>query len=234
MMDRLKIQKLSHPSLMADYIYVVRDDIVPGGTKQRILMRKIRPGVEYVYATPAYGYAQIAVAHAAEANNAHATLFVAKRKTPHPRTLAAKKAGARIVQVPHGYLSNVQSKANAYCDATGATIIPFGVNAAWFIESLAALARSIEIRPSEVWSVAGSGTLTRSLQKAWPHASFNAVVVGASPQTGRAQVWKAPEEYHQDAKLNPPFPSCGNYDAKAWRFLCRHASTGALFWNVAA
>jgi hypothetical protein len=36
------------------------------------------------------------------------------------------------------------------------------------------------------------------------------------------------------ARLSPPFPSCDNYDAKAWRFIRAQASPGALFWNVAA
>lgn len=44
-------------------ILVVRDDLVPGGTKARVLPDLLRGGQEYVYASPAYGYAQIALAH---------------------------------------------------------------------------------------------------------------------------------------------------------------------------
>ena len=32
---------------------------------------------------------------------------------------------------------------------------------------------------------------------------------------------------------DPPFPSCSNYDATAWRFVKAYARQGALFWNVA-
>jgi hypothetical protein len=82
--------------------------------------------------------------------------------------------------------------------------------------------------------VAGSGTLTRALQRAWPHAAFHAVRIGSAPDAGRATLHMAPEPFERDAKQPPPFPSCGNYDAKAWRFILRHATPGALFWNVAA
>jgi hypothetical protein len=81
--------------------------------------------------------------------------------------------------------------------------------------------------------VAGSGTLTRALQAAWPGARFHAVRVGKPPDVGRARLYEAPEPFERDASLPPPFPSCSNYDAKAWRFLAEHARPGALFWNVA-
>jgi hypothetical protein len=47
-------------------------------------------------------------------------------------------------------------------------------------------------------------------------------------------LYAAPEKFEQDAKVKPPFPSCSNYDAKAWRFIQEYARPGALFWNVAA
>ena len=76
--------------------------------------------------------------------------------------------------------------------------------------------------------------LTRALQLAWPGARFFAVQVGAVPNGGRAKIIKAPERFEQDAKLRPPFPSCSNFDAKAWRFVRQRAAPAALFWNVAA
>lgn len=83
-------------------------------------------------------------------------------------------------------------------------------------------------------SVQRSGALSRALQIAWPDASFKAVQVGATPDVGRATLYKAPERFEVDAKGPVPFPSCRNYDAKAWQFVARYAKTGALFWNVAA
>jgi hypothetical protein len=112
--------------------------------------------------------------------------------------------------------------------------MPFGLDTPVFIEALADIARRLPVQPAEVWTVAGSGVLTRALQCAWPSASFYAVQVGAKPSAGSAAVLVAPEKFESDAKQPPPFPSCSNYDAKAWRFIKERAQPGALFWNVAA
>ena len=217
-------------------IQVVRDDHIPGGTKRRVLEPLVAKstGSEFVYASPAYGYAQIALAYSCAAVGKAATVFVAKRKTMHPRTAEAQAAGARIVEVPHGYLSNIQAKARAYAEHSGAEMFPFGLDTPEFIEGLADVARALPVKPFEVWSVAGSGVLTRALQQAWPDAVFHAVRIGSDPDAGRATVWRAQEKFEKPARLRPPFPSCDNYDAKAWRFIKKWAKPGALFWNVAA
>lgn len=218
-------------------VRVVRDDLVPGGTKARVLpafLNSIGANEEVVYASPAYGYAQIALAHAAAATGRTAIVFTAKRTTPHPRTQEAQKAGAKIVMIPHGYLSHVKTKARAYCEASGATLVPFGLDLSAFRDLLAEEAtKLLPTPPHEVWTVAGSGTLTRALQQAWPSATFHAVKIGRTPDVGRARLWEAPEPFEKDAKTPPPFPSCSNYDAKAWAFIKKHATPDALFWNVA-
>lgn len=215
-------------------IVVLRDDLLAGGTKRRALPALLTGAREFVYASPVYGYAQIALAHAAAAAGVRATVFCAQRKAWHPRTAEAAAAGARIVEVPCGYLAVVKARARAYCGVSGARLLPFGLDTPAFVEALADLARGLPIQPAEVWSVAGSGVLTRALQRAWPAARFFAVQVGSVPDAGRATVITAPERFEQDARSRPPFPSCANYDAKAWRFVRAQASPGALFWNVAA
>jgi hypothetical protein len=215
-------------------ILVVRDDLVAGGSKRRVIDQILGAGGEFVYASPVYGYAQIALAHACAAAGHRATIFTAARAQLHPRTLEARKAGAKVVQVPVGYMSNVRAKARAYCELSGATLLPFGLDLPAFVSGLAAAARAIPVKPREVWAAAGSGTLIRALQLAWPRAAFHAVRVGAVPDVGRAELHVAPERFEQDARQPPPFPSCSNYDAKVWRFIVEKASPGALFWNVAA
>lgn len=221
---------------MQDGFYIVRDDQFPGGTKARVLP-EILAGLnaeEFVYASPAYGYAQIALAYSAAEIGKRATVFVAKRAELHPWTAKAKRAGAKIVQVPFGYLSNVQAKAKAYAEMTAACYLPFGFDFPLFQQRLAEMAANLDAQPAEVWTVAGSGTLTRALQQAWPNADFKAVRIGAAPKAGRATVIQAAEKFEANAKVKPPFPSCANYDAKAWRFIKQQAKPGALFWNVAA
>lgn len=213
---------------------VVRDDLVPGGTKRRALPAILPPAAEYVYASPAYGYAQVALAYVCRDLGTQATVFTAKRALLHPRTREAQQAGARIVLVPTGYLSNVQAKARAYAARVGACHLPFGFDTPAMRDALATVARAVPVAPSEVWVVAGSGTLCRALQAAWPQVPCYAVQVGRVPQVGTARLYVAPEPFERDAKVPPPFPSCSNFDAKAWRFVAEHARSGALFWNVAA
>lgn len=215
---------------------VVRDDYLPGGSKVRYMLPLVAamPEREIVYASPAVGYAQIALAHVCAILGKQAVVFVAKRKQPHPRTLAAKAAGAVVYQVPHGYLSNVQAKAKRYAADTGARIIPWGVDVPEALLHFAEAARRIDPPPQEVWACAGSGALIRGLQLAWPGAVFHAVQVGAVPNVGRAILHKAPEKYEQAARMPPPFPSCDNYDAKVWQFANKQAADDALIWNVGA
>lgn len=220
-------------------ILVVRDDFCLGGSKVRALIRIMRPGLTYVYASPAYGHAQVALARAAGLVGAEAVIFTAQRKTPHPLTQKAAALGAVIHMVPHGYLSNVTAKAAAYAAADPARriYVPFGVDYPAFRQALAAVALSIPLKapPDEVWCVAGSGCLTRALQMAWPRAEHHAVRVGAACDAGVATLHTAPEKYEQDARIPPPFPSASNYDAKAWRHIpTPPAGRRVLFWNVAA
>lgn len=212
---------------------IVRDDLVPGGTKVRAIEALIDGHDEYVYASPASGYAQIALAIGCAAAGKRATVFTARRTVLHKRTAQAKEAGAKIVQVPCGYLSNVQAKARDYAELLGACLLPFGFDSAEIREALADVARRMPVQPKEVWTVAGSGTLSRALQAAWPAARFNAVRIGRRPDAGRARLFTAPEPFDKDALRPPPFPSCSNYDAKAWQFIKQHAKAGSLFWNVA-
>lgn len=218
-----------------DGIFVVRDDLFPGGTKARVLPRLFRKGVEeYVYAGPVQGYAQVALAYACKAAGKRATLFSAGRRVRHARTRMATDAGARLVECRPGYLSVVRSRARAYVAGRPHTVLlPFGLACPEMVQGIADLARSLPVSPKEVWSVAGSGTLSRGLQLAWPKATFYAVRVGAVPDVGRATLLNALERYEQPAMVRPPFPSCDNYDAKAWAFIKRYACPGALFWNVA-
>lgn len=214
---------------------VVRDDMLPGGTKVRALPVLFDGRKEYVYAGPRYGYAQLALAHAARRAGKRATVFVAASREWHPRTLAAIRAGATAIGVPYGYLNVVKKRARDYCIANGAKLLPFGLDDPAFIAALADVARALPVTPREVWTVAGSGVLTRALQAAWPEAAFNAVQIGGTPRdVGWAELYVAPEKYEEPARCPPPFPSCDNYDAKAWQFISQYGTPGSLLWNVGA
>lgn len=212
---------------------LVRDDLVVGGTKRRVLERLMGEHPLHVYASPAQGMAQVALARAAATTGTEATIFVAERKVWTEQTHAASKYGALIVTMPHGYLSVVTARARAYAAAEGAYLWPHGLDTPEFRAALAEIARDMPITPTEVWCAAGSGVLTRSLQAAWPQAEHHAVLVGHEADTGNATRHRAPERFDQRAKTPPPYPSHATYDAKVWQFVSRHGSPGALVWNVA-
>jgi hypothetical protein len=232
--SRARALSLPAPVVEAvDGYRVVRDDYLAGGSKTRYLLPLLqaRPEAEVVYGSPASGYAQIAIAYVCTMLGKRATVFVAKSKHVHARTAVAAAAGARIVPVAYGRLSVVLARARGYAHVRRAYLVPWGVDVPEAIECFAQAARSITPAPTEVWACAGSGTLIRGLQLAWPAASFHAVQVGAQPNVGNATLHRAPE---RDAELPPPYPSCSNYDAKVWRFVQQHAQPGALIWNVGA
>lgn len=217
-------------------ISVVRDDLYPGGTKARYVARLFDQADEVVYATPAEGGAQTALAECARQAGKRATLFVAKRADPHPRALMAKRLGATVVQVSPGYLSVIQSRAANYAKEAGALLAPFGVDMPEAIEAIADAARSTGIEPDEVWCASGSGVLMRGLAIAWPKARRHSVQVGrdlTAANVSDAAIHKHPLDFGQRCKVLPPFPSDPHYDAKAWEICKARRGAGlVLFWNV--
>lgn len=218
-------------------IMVVRDDLFPGGTKARYIGRVFDGSAEAVYASPAEGGAQTALAHTARRLGKRATIFVAQRARPHARTLEAARLGAKVVPVAPGYLSVVQSRAREYCRNTGAALIPFGAEIPGSIEAIAAAARATGLQPDEVWCAAGSGVLARGLALAWPKARRHVVQVGRDlkpKDVAGAHIHVHPLAFGRTAKAAPPFPSDAHYDAKAWEVCVGSSGPGqVLFWNVA-
>lgn len=193
-----------------------------------------------MYATTVYGGAQIALVHACAAVGVKATVFGAKRNALHARTQEAKDAGGQIIEVPMGFLTNVQAKARTYCEQTGAHLMPFGFDSA---EARAAIARAAQRvralhgRFDEAWCAVGSGTLIRSLQEAQLAREYHGVLVGRdSAEAGSAILFRHPLAFGADAKAadRPPFASCSNYDAKVWRYARERVASGrrVVFWNV--
>lgn len=230
-----------------DGFAIVRDDLIPGGTKVRVLVDMMRtdPAEEFVFGGPAQGYAQLALAYAAREVGKKATYFVAARRELHPYTLEAQAAGAQIVQVKAGRLNVVQAAARRYVETkspSGMTVrfYPLGFDVPAFRDGLVKMAREQVrdlrgiTRPRQVWTTAGSGAMSRAFQEVWPDAEHHAVRIGFPPDVGGAKLWEAPEEFGERARVLPPFPSCPWYDAKMWQFVRRHASKGALIWNVGA
>jgi hypothetical protein len=218
-------------------VLVVRDDLFPGGTKARFLDRVFDGVDEAVYASPAEGGAQTALATVARRLGKRATIFVAARSRPHARTVEAARLGARVIEVRPGHLSVVQARARSYAKERGARLVPFGVDLPDAIKAIADAARAAGIDPVEVWCAAGSGVLARGLALAWPKARRHVVQVGrtlAPRDVAGARIHIHPLRFGETAKSMPPFPSDPHYDAKAWEQCAARKGPGRIvFWNVA-
>ena len=229
-------------------VWVVRDDLLPAGAKSRFLDVLLRDGMvdEWVYgSSPRVGYGQVSLAYVAAKYKKASTVFLPASKELHPNSLKAQAFGAKIVQVPVGFMKVCEARARAYVqeqrlNGVNCELVPFGLDSPSVIGSIIKVARSLPIIPQEVWTVAGSGTLSRGLQLAWPDAKVYAVSVGhvlTPHEAGRAEVIRHPLKFEQKCRPAdfPPFPSVAEYDAKAWKFIRERADTTktVLFWNVA-
>ena len=222
-----------------DGIKVVRDDLLDGGTKRRAftVYVKSKPEInEFVYASPRQGYAQLSLAYACRDLGKKATVTIPEGQR-YWLTHKSEELGANIIEVPMGFLTNIQAKAKKYCFNNGAHLIPFGGDHPVIIEAMRQTALSLDVNPKEVWTVMSSGVLSRGLQGAWPDAKVYGVRIGHNTtprEQGRAETFKSDYKFHQECKKpeRPPFPSSLTYDSKAWSFIREHASDGALFWNV--
>ena len=222
-----------------DGIKVVRDDLLDGGTKRRAftIYVKSKPEMdEFVYASPRQGYAQLSLAYACKDLGKKCTVTIPQGER-YWLSDAAEELGANIIEVPMGFLTNIQAKARYYCQENNAHLIPFGGDHPIIVEDMRRAALSLDVNPKEVWTVMSSGVLSRGLQGAWPDATVYGVRIGhnTTPQEqGRAETYKSRYKFQQECKEDerPPFPSSLTYDSKAWSFMKEYANKNALFWNV--
>lgn len=224
-------------------ITVVRDDLLDGGSKTRFLPFLIGDAPELVFGGPFCGGAPWALSVIGRDLGRRVTLFYAKRSILHRRQRAALQNGAQIFQVSPGYMTVVQRRARDYAAKAGALFLPLGfdVPAAEdpFVAEMEGVRASVG-SPDQVWCASGSGMLARCLSRAFPSSQICAVAVGLASrwehQSFAANVSIRPAElrFEQETRAPSPFPSCRNYDRKAWEVCDRESKGSVLFWNVAA
>lgn len=214
----------------------MRDDIIVGGTKRRaldILLNQI-PNVKIFYAGTTMGHGALALAHACQDNNKTAEIFISANGD-EPLIQKLKQANAVLYLHPPLPISTLNSMAKAAAQKQNALHLPPAFDRPDFEDAMVEALQQFDASPySEIWTCAVTGTLTRALQRAFPAKTFKTVKVVKSPcDLGRAEIYQAPEKYHQIAKSPPPYPSCPFTDAKVWQFIQTHAAPDALIWNTA-
>ena len=219
-----------------DDVFVVRDDLFPGGTKARFLPYTVRGCRRGCLCKPGRGRRPNCFSHSSGTAWQTRHDICGPARATASANIDGKTARRPDRASPAGYLTAVQKRAAEYCHQTGAVLAPFGFDIPGAAQAIAAAARSIGIQPDEVWCAGGSGVLARGLAQAWPNASRHVVQVGRtlSPNdVAGATIHVYPKPFKWATKNAPPFPSDPHYDAKAWEFCLAHKGSGrVLFWNV--
>jgi len=140
-------------------------------------------------------------------------------------------------------MTTVQKRARDYAQEAGALFLPLGFDLPAaedpFVEVMESVRRE-HGSPDQVWCCAGSGMLARCLGRAFPDSEIVAVAVGLASRHGaqafgkNVTLLRSPYRFEEQTPLAAPFPSCPNYDRKAWELCAKQARGSVLFWNVAA
>ena len=227
-------------------IDVVRDDLLPAGSKQRFIDKLIKDTdcEEWVFGgSNKVGWGPISLAYVCKKYNKKVTCFWAKRKEPTWHQKKYIEFGGRIEWVNMGMLSVTLSRAEKYRKEKPEIrrTLPLGLEHDLVLASIIKVAQSLNVKPDCIWTVGSSGTLNRGLQIAFPNAECHLIQTGhklTDRQIGRAKLYISKYKFDQAVKENeaPPFPSAPEYDAKAWKFIKEHADNNKknLFWNVAS
>tara|TARA_R110002012_G_scaffold132007_1_gene284904 strand:- start:208 stop:936 length:729 start_codon:yes stop_codon:yes gene_type:complete len=222
-------------------IYVLRDDLLEGGSKSRFLPYIIGDAKEIVFGAPVCGGAPYALSVFGKHFNRKITLFYAQTKKLNKRQEACYDNGANIRMVPFGYMTNVQAKARKYAEENNALFLPLGFDVEQAEKPFVSLMKNVRDNYgqfNQVWCAVGSGMLARCLSKGFPDAEINGVVVGLKSRNEKQNYNKnvilheCNYKFQTECKYVSPFPTCNNYDRKAWE-ICEKESKGrVLFWNV--
>jgi hypothetical protein len=248
---------LNPPVVIKNYTYkgcefqVVSDDILLGGSKQRIMMDVFKAHPEgVVYPGPSNGYAQIALSLAAKLSGSRTILLLPKVRPILPQTVLAMQLGGdvREYEGESGKLSNLRQIAQEIAITEGMYMPKLGFEGDEFNTLMtSALETSLILdrnEPYSIWVAGGSGTLGLLLQKLFIKSHVNVVQVGKPIDWNfkgveRTTLHIAPEKLSQPATVVPPYPSLDTYDAKVWQFVKAHIDSRKstnqkiLIWNVA-
>ncbi|MDB5477688.1 MAG: hypothetical protein JWM96_183 [Alphaproteobacteria bacterium] len=214
--------------------HVVRDDMIPGGTKQ-IPLRHWLPELDaahFVYAASIFGKGGAALAYACAELGFKATLFIARTDKNVPWVTEVQKIGATIIWTDFMTVDRIEELAWDHAMETGATYLPLGFATAAFAQHLGNYARKLPFEPAEIWCPVVSGTMAGALEEAFPNAAIKGVaVVKHHNYQGKGQVYNALEKFVRGAAIPPPFPSWTYSDAKIWRFAQKFGAEDAVIWN---
>lgn len=214
---------------------VVRGDLVVGGIKRLALelaLSKIKES-KVACAVHEFGYSGLALALATKKCGKKAHLFWAGKPkntyvTEHLKSFSNIQSHFVFeFEKQHEMSSFVKN----WAKGNKAFHLPIGFNCELFRNELINIAKETISSPKEVWTTVGSGTTITCLREAWPSTKINGVNLGFLNHDNVE--FTVLEKADEVAEEFPPYPSANFYDAKIWRFVKKHASKGAVIWNIA-
>lgn len=232
-----------------DQYTVIRDDLVPGGSKTRaaypflVQILSERPEIKkIIYVGAANGFAQVALAYTLKLMKSEILLII-----------YLQKRFENIQKLALSYYKNIEfiliedtmwalrEDANKRMD-NETYMVPFGFHDIDFESILFDNLKkhlNNSVAPRRLWIVAGSGTMLNILMKILPQTYFLAVQVGRKINMddvydkSRITLYVSTYKLYKDFKGRVPYPTVQSYDAKIWEFIKIHGCPGDYIWNVA-
>lgn len=225
-------------------VRVVRDDLLVGSKVRGgdCLVRSLPEHIDtLVYCQPRFGLAGVSILDVAKRHNKKVMLWMPSSKRISPHQAACIERGAEYDFLRIAAMPNLNAHAKKWADERdNAYFIPLGLKHEMVTAGFVKVASQIP-EPQDVWTVLSTGVLHRSLQIAWPNATFHGVAVARNMKAGEVghdRIISHPLAFTQGLKEKdmPPFPCIAEYDAKGWapavQFKKDNPDRDVLFWNV--
>ena len=235
-------------------LYVVRDDLLVGGTKSRAIVQYIQQLLEknpktneLVYAGASNGYAQIALSYALYLMKSNIKLTIFFQATHLDEAHKLKRIAKYLYPNTNyidvnGPLKKLWKELDQYMLLhKNAYPIKFGLDDPIFMDILLlALKDHLEKYVDKIkrlWLVAGSGTLLKTLYGLLPNTKFNIVQVGrpvdiSSLDKNRVTLYVSGLPLYTKIDADIPYPTTKSYDGKIWEFSDKFENKDFI-WNTA-
>ena len=245
------VDETQPPSIGTFHGATIWDDSVTGvGTKGRWgdLLVKTMESDHLVYVQPRVGWAGVSLAALAKKYNKKLTLFMPSSKVVSDHQLVCIERGANPIFRRIAAMPVLNKYAKDWAEQNNAQFVPFGLDHPLVVA--AGVKSTIQQwgdrdEPRDVVSVISTGVLTRTLQIAWPNATFHGIAVARNlhpGEIGRADVTTYHKAFRDKAdyadKINKEIDSAPTYDCKGLeRFMldktAASKTASTLLWNVA-
>ena len=249
-----KFNNFFKPDVRYRHVDVLLDSELQYGSKIR--------GAKFFYDIKRQGYSEIVVAGSAEGYaqvtgpfccnevGLKCTIFIKKLDFRTEATKKGLELGANIIEIPNARMRDLDNMAKEYASKKPNEIkyVQIGLFDDKFIDAIAnnvvCLKEKYKLQPSELWIVAGTGTIAAGISRAFPFVPVNLVKVGLDiweeninfiekSSSQKPIIHVAPFKFHQHSSERSPYKAHPNYDDKIWYFAKKLAKDDALIWIIA-